>query len=212
MASLPQTGFAWSLKYLSSLDGNVYDINEESVFSKVKGLTSSSFSLCIRGVKRKLSTSTANGGCQSWKTRYKCCKIRNVWLNVELVSGVLILCPKTDICDKPMYDFIVYLVTSTSRFIPQTTIYTISLWKLKNVGKKRKQMHKSKDGLSELTIGGLILQIPDFSAIGRILAMYPSGSRNSSHDGSNTGHSGGGTNSSGSIALATENYCVLGSF
>lgn len=53
-----------------------------------------------------------------------------------------------------------------------------------------------------LTGGGRILHIPDFSAIGRILAMYPSGSANSSHDGSNTGHSGGGINSSpASIAL-----------
>lgn len=54
----------------------------------------------------------------------------------------------------------------------------------------------------KLTGGGRILHIPDFSAIGRILAMYPSGSVNSSHDGSNTGHSGGGINSSpASIAL-----------
>lgn len=46
------------------------------------------------------------------------------------------------------------------------------------------------------------MHIPDFSAIGRILAMYPSGSANSSHEGSNTGHSGGGINSSpASIAL-----------
>lgn len=55
-----------------------------------------------------------------------------------------------------------------------------------------------------ITGGGRILHIPDFSAIGRILAIYPSGSANSSHDGSNTGHSGGGTNSSPpSIALKT---------
>lgn len=44
---------------------------------------------------------------------------------------------------------------------------------------------------TKLTGGGLILQIPDFSAIGRILAMYPSGSRNSSAVGSKTGASGG---------------------
>lgn len=61
-----------------------------------------------------------------------------------------------------------------------------------------------------ITGGGRILHIPDFSAIGRILAIYPSGSANSSHDGSNTGHSGGGTNSSPpSIALKINNSTKL---
>lgn len=46
-----------------------------------------------------------------------------------------------------------------------------------------------------LTGGGLILQMPDLSAIGRILAMYPRGSWNSSFVGSNTGASGGTMNS-----------------
>lgn len=38
------------------------------------------------------------------------------------------------------------------------------------------------------------MQIPDFSAIGRILLMYANGSRNSSAVGSKTGASGGGVN------------------
>lgn len=46
-----------------------------------------------------------------------------------------------------------------------------------------------------LTWGGRILQIPVFSAIGLILLINPKGSENSSQLGSNTGHSGGGTNS-----------------
>lgn len=45
------------------------------------------------------------------------------------------------------------------------------------------------------TSGGRILQMPDFSAMGRILLMNPKGSEKSSQLGSNTGHSGGGTNS-----------------
>lgn len=47
----------------------------------------------------------------------------------------------------------------------------------------------------ELTGGGRTLQIPVFSAMGRILLMYAKGSANSSQLGSNTGHSGGGMNS-----------------
>lgn len=47
-----------------------------------------------------------------------------------------------------------------------------------------------------LTAGGRILQMPDFSAMGLIFAMYPRGSRNSAQLGSNTGHSGGGRKSS----------------
>ena len=43
--------------------------------------------------------------------------------------------------------------------------------------------------------GGLILQMPVFSAMGRILLMNPNGSEKSSQLGSKTGHSGGGTNS-----------------
>lgn len=46
-----------------------------------------------------------------------------------------------------------------------------------------------------VTSGGLILQMPVFSAIGRILFIYPKGSEKSSQLGSKTGHSGGGTNS-----------------
>lgn len=38
------------------------------------------------------------------------------------------------------------------------------------------------------------MQMPDFSAIGRILLMYARGSKNSSGVGSNTGASGGGVN------------------
>lgn len=49
----------------------------------------------------------------------------------------------------------------------------------------------------KLTGGGRILQIPVFSAIGRILLMNPKGSANSSQLGSKTGHSGGGINSLG---------------
>lgn len=45
------------------------------------------------------------------------------------------------------------------------------------------------------TSGGRILQMPVFSAMGRILLMNPKGSEKSSQLGSNTGHSGGGTNS-----------------
>lgn len=45
------------------------------------------------------------------------------------------------------------------------------------------------------TSGGRILQMPVFSAMGRILLMYPKGSEKSSQLGSKTGHSGGGTNS-----------------
>lgn len=47
----------------------------------------------------------------------------------------------------------------------------------------------------KFTWGGLILQMPLFSAIGLILLMKPSGSEKSSQLGSNTGHSGGGRNS-----------------
>lgn len=47
----------------------------------------------------------------------------------------------------------------------------------------------------EFTSGGRILQMPVFSAIGRILLINPRGSEKSSQLGSNTGHSGGGTNS-----------------
>lgn len=46
-----------------------------------------------------------------------------------------------------------------------------------------------------LTGGGRILQIPVFSAMGRILLMYAKGSANSSQLGSKTGHSWGGMNS-----------------
>lgn len=49
----------------------------------------------------------------------------------------------------------------------------------------------------KLTGGGRILQMPVFSAMGRILLMNPKGSANSSQLGSNTGHSGGGINSLG---------------
>lgn len=45
------------------------------------------------------------------------------------------------------------------------------------------------------TLGGRILQMPVFSARPRMRPMKPSGSLNSSQLGSNTGHSGGGTNS-----------------
>lgn len=48
-----------------------------------------------------------------------------------------------------------------------------------------------------LTGGGRTLQMPVFSAMGRILLMKAYGSRNSSQLGSKTGHSGGGLNSSG---------------
>lgn len=51
--------------------------------------------------------------------------------------------------------------------------------------------------LKALTGGGRTLQMPVFSAIGRILLMKAYGSRNSSQLGSKTGHSGGGLNSSG---------------
>lgn len=46
-----------------------------------------------------------------------------------------------------------------------------------------------------LTGGGLILQMPVFSATSLIFSIYAIGSLNSSHVGSNTGASGGGTNS-----------------
>ncbi len=45
--------------------------------------------------------------------------------------------------------------------------------------------------------GGRTLQIPVFSAMGRILLINANGSANSSQLGSNTGHSGGGVNSTG---------------
>lgn len=45
------------------------------------------------------------------------------------------------------------------------------------------------------TSGGRILQMPVFSAMGRILLINPKGSEKSSQLGSKTGHSGGGTNS-----------------
>lgn len=48
-----------------------------------------------------------------------------------------------------------------------------------------------------LTGGGRTLQMPVFSAMGRILLMKAYGSLNSSQLGSKTGHSGGGWNSSG---------------
>lgn len=48
-----------------------------------------------------------------------------------------------------------------------------------------------------LTGGGRTLQIPVFSAMGRILLINAKGSANSSQVGSNTGHSGGGVNSAG---------------
>lgn len=48
-----------------------------------------------------------------------------------------------------------------------------------------------------LTGGGRTLQMPVFSAMGRILLIKAYGSRNSSQLGSKTGHSGGGLNSSG---------------
>lgn len=47
-----------------------------------------------------------------------------------------------------------------------------------------------------LTGGGIILQIPDISALGLIFAMKPSGSAHSSPLGWYTGHSGGRINSS----------------
>lgn len=50
---------------------------------------------------------------------------------------------------------------------------------------------------STLTGGGRTLQMPVFSAMGRILLMKAYGSLNSSQLGSKTGHSGGGLNSSG---------------
>lgn len=53
------------------------------------------------------------------------------------------------------------------------------------------------DDLLTLTEGGRTLQIPVFSAMGRILLMNAYGSLNSSQLGSKTGHSGGGLNSSG---------------
>ncbi len=49
--------------------------------------------------------------------------------------------------------------------------------------------------LCEFTSGGRILQMPVFSAMGRILLINPKGSEKSSQLGSKTGHSGGGTNS-----------------
>lgn len=45
------------------------------------------------------------------------------------------------------------------------------------------------------TLGGRILQMPVFSARGRMRPIKLSGSVNSSQLGSKTGHSGGGTNS-----------------
>lgn len=45
------------------------------------------------------------------------------------------------------------------------------------------------------TLGGRILQMPVFSASGRMRPMKLRGSVNSSQLGSKTGHSGGGTNS-----------------
>lgn|SRR6218665_191043 len=54
----------------------------------------------------------------------------------------------------------------------------------------------STSSFSIQTRGGRILHMPDFSAIARIFWMYDIVSLNSSHVGSKTGHSGGGTNSS----------------
>lgn len=56
-------------------------------------------------------------------------------------------------------------------------------------------LHKSTYIYKNLTTGGRILQMPVFSAMGRILLMNPKGSEKSSQLGSKTGHSGGGTNS-----------------
>lgn len=50
-------------------------------------------------------------------------------------------------------------------------------------------------GPGPATLGGRILQMPVFSAKGRMRPMKLSGSVNSSQLGSKTGHSGGGTNS-----------------
>lgn len=55
---------------------------------------------------------------------------------------------------------------------------------------------KGFEKCDRLTGGGLILQIPDFSAIARMLAMYDIVSLNSSQVGLKTGQSGGGTNPS----------------
>jgi hypothetical protein len=49
--------------------------------------------------------------------------------------------------------------------------------------------------LYALTGGGFILMIPVFSPTSRIFSMKAAGSLNSSHDGSKTGASGGGTKS-----------------
>ncbi len=55
--------------------------------------------------------------------------------------------------------------------------------------------------MCEFTSGGRILQMPVFSAMGRILLINPKGSEKSSQLGSNTGHSGGGTNSANADML-----------
>ena len=57
----------------------------------------------------------------------------------------------------------------------------------------------------ELTLGGLILQMPAFSACGRILLRYASGSLNSSSVGVNTGASSGLVNLKSAIAYELQN-------
>lgn len=55
--------------------------------------------------------------------------------------------------------------------------------------------------MCDFTSGGRILQMPVFSAMGRILLINPKGSEKSSQLGSKTGHSGGGTNSANADML-----------
>lgn len=56
-------------------------------------------------------------------------------------------------------------------------------------------MFSERKYMRVFTSGGRILQMPVFSAMGRILLINPKGSEKSSQLGSKTGHSGGGTNS-----------------
>lgn len=79
-------------------------------------------------------------------------------------------------------------------------------WEIKETKYKKREGLKSKTkpspplSSSSLssdagTLGGRILQMPVFSARGRMRPIKLSGSVNSSQLGSKTGHSGGGTNS-----------------